>query len=339
MSHYTLAAIAEQIKATIYGDGDTNITGIATLNSAEFGQISFLDNLSYKSYLATTKASAVILKQEFVADCPTAALIVDEPYLSYAKVANLFANNKPVKPGIHPTAIIDPSAEIASTATVGAYCVIGANVKIAAHTVVGPHGYIGEQTIIGAHGYLAPKVTIYKNTIIGQKVIIHSGAIIASDGFGYANDKGSWYKIPQLGGIVIGDEVEIGANSCIDRGALADTIIGKGVKIDNLVQIAHNVLIGDHTAIAACVAIAGSVKIGKHCMIGGCSAIAGHLEIADRVYLTGKAMVTTSIKQSGIYSSGTGLQPNKEWHKSVVRFRQLDKIARKVVELERRFKP
>ena len=339
MSHYTLAEIASQIKATVHGDGDTKITGIAPLNSAESGQISFLDNLSYKQYLATTKASAVILKPEFAAECPTAALIVDEPYLSYAKVANLFAHNKRINPGIHPTAIIDPSAEIASTATVGAYCVIGANVKIAEHTVVEPHGYIGEQTIIGAHSYLAPKVTIYKNTTIGQKVIIHSGATIASDGFGYVNDKGSWYKIPQLGGVIIEDEVEIGANTCIDRGALANTIIGKGVKIDNLVQIAHNVVIGDHTAIAACAAIAGSTKIGKYCMIGGCSAIAGHLEIADRVYLTGKAMVTTSIKQPGIYSSGTGLQPNKEWHKSVARFRQLDKIARKVIELERAFKP
>jgi len=338
MSHYSLAAIAEQIAAKLQGDGDIEITGIAPLDSAEPNQISFLDNSSYKQYLATTKASAVILKQEFVAEYRGAALIVDNPYLSYAKVANLFANNKLVKPGIHPTAIVDPSAEIADTATVGAYCVIAANVRIGDYTIIEPHAYIGEQTVIGPHGYLAPKVTIYKNTTIGQKVIIHSGVSIASDGFGYANDKGKWHKIPQLGGVVIGDEVEIGANSCIDRGALNNTVIGNGVKLDNLVQIAHNVIIGEHTAIAACAAIAGSTKIGKYCMIGGCSAIGGHLEIADKVCLTGKAMVTNSIKQPGVYSSCTGVQPNKEWHKSVARFRQLDKIARKVTELERSLK-
>jgi len=339
MTSYTLAYLAEQVGGTLQGDGNILITGIASLDGAKLGQISFLDNPSYKPYLATTNASAIILAPQYAAECPKPALLVSDPYLTYAKIAELFAGKAVVKSGIHPTASIDPSAKIATSAAIGAFCVIGPQVVIGENTCIEAQCYLGENVSIGANCSLAPRVTIYKNTSVGQNVIIHSGTTIASDGFGYANDKGEWHKIPQLGGVIIGDDVEIGANTCIDRGALSNTIIGKGVKLDNLVQIAHNAVIGDHTAIAALVAIAGSTKIGKYCMIGGCSAVSGHLEIADKVYLTGKSMVTHSIKQPGVYSSCTGIQANKDWHKSVARFRQLDKIARKVSQLERNLKP
>lgn len=335
MTCFSLAELTERAGARLRGDGNILITGLAPLNSAQPGQISFLDNPSYKQYLAATKASAVIISSQYADDCPTAALIVDNPYLTYAKIANLFIESKALLPGIHPSAQIDSTATIAKTAKIGANCIIGANALIGEQVIIEPNCYIGDNTIIGSGSYLAPRVTIYRDTKIGQRVIIHSGATIASDGFGYANENGKWYKVPQLGGVIIGDEVEIGANTCIDRGALNDTIIGNGVKLDNLIQVAHNVVIGDHTAIAACVAIAGSTKIGRYCMIGGCSAIGGHLEIVDKVYLTGRAMVSHSIRQPGVYSSCTGLQPNKEWHKSVARFRQLDKIARKVTEIDK----
>jgi UDP-3-O-[3-hydroxymyristoyl] glucosamine N-acyltransferase len=336
MAVFSLATIAEKIGATLQGSGETVITGVAPLQSAKPGELSFLDNLSYKKYLTTTKASAVILAPQSAEHCLTVALIVANPYLAYAKAAELFVSKPVASKGIHPTAIIDPSAQLADTVSIGAYTIVGANVVIGEHTVVGAHCYIGDNSQIGAYGQLAPRVSIYQNTHIGQKVIIHSGAVIAADGFGYANDKGNWCKVPQLGGVEIGNEVEIGANTCIDRGALNNTRIGNGVKLDNLIQIGHNVVIGDHTAIAACAAIAGSTKIGSYCMIGGASGIGGHLEITDRVLLTGKSMVTNSIKQPGIYSSGTGSLPNKEWRKNVARFRQLDNIVRKLNQLERR---
>lgn len=332
---YILAVLAQHVGATIQGDSNITITGIAPLHSAKLNQISFLDNPIYKKYLTETNASAVILAPQYANMCPITALIVDNPYLAYAKIATLFTANNETKPGIHPTAIIDSTAEIAQSVSIGPYCIIGPQVTIDEQTIIGANCYIGEDTHIGRGCHLAPRVTIYKNTKIGHNVIIHSGAVIASDGFGYANDQGQWFKIPQLGGVEIMDEVEIGANTCIDRGALNNTLIGKGVKLDNLVQIAHNVVIGDYTAIAGCVGIAGSTKIGSYCMIGGATGISGHLEITDRVYLTGMSMVTQSIEQPGIYSSGTSLLPNNQWHKSVIRFKQLDKLARKVHKLER----
>lgn len=332
---YTLAVLAQRIGATVQGDSSVIITGIAPLQSAKLNQISFLDNSAYKKYLAETKASAVILSPQYAHMSPVATLIVDNPYLAYAKIAHLFAVSSSTSTGIHPTAVVDASAKIASSASIGPYCVIGPRVSIAEQTVIEAHCYIGEDTVIGTNCYIAPRVSIYKNTQVGNKVIIHSGAVIAADGFGYANEQGQWLKIPQLGGVEIKDEVEIGANTCIDRGALNNTIIGKGVKLDNLVQIAHNVVIGDYTAIAGCVGIAGSTKIGSYCMIGGATGISGHLEIADRVYLTGMSMVTQSIEQPGVYSSGTGILPNKQWHKSVIRFKQFDKFVRKLHQLER----
>lgn len=313
---YSLTKIAELLNAKVHGDAGCVITGISTLDNAKAGEITFLDNTRYQKYLNQTKASAVILKSNYLEECPTNAVIMDNPYLGFAKVAELF-DSRPKPTGIHPTAIIAANCEIHPTANIGPYCVIEENVKIGAHCVLHPH------------------VTIYTDTQIGHRTIIHSGVVIGSDGFGFANDKGVWHKVPQLGGVTIGDDVEIGANTTIDRGALSNTIIENGVKLDNHIQIGHNVHVGAHTAIAACTAIAGSVRIGKNCMIGGNTGIAGHLELADRVIITGMSRVTGSIHQAGVYSSGSPIQPNNEWRKNSVRMRQLDDLARKVKSMEK----
>jgi UDP-3-O-[3-hydroxymyristoyl] glucosamine N-acyltransferase len=236
--------------------------------------------------------------------------------------------------GIHPSAVIDPSARIAASATVGAYCVIGADVVIGENTVLGAHCVVGAGCIIGARSFFHANVTLYHHVVLGNNVVIHGGAVIGADGFGFAPDGQRWQKIHQLGGVVIGDNVDIGANTCIDRGALDDTVIGNNVIIDNLVQIAHNVKIGNGTAIAACVGIAGSTEIGQHCTIAGAVGIVGHLRIADRVHITAKSLVTGSISKSGSYSSGTALTETKAWRKNAVRFSQLDALFQRVRALE-----
>ena len=218
----------------------------------------------------------------------------------------------------------------------GAFAVIESGARIAAGVTVGAHCFIGARCEIGADGWLAPRVTLYHDVRIGERVVIQSGAVIGGEGFGFANAKGIWHKIAQVGGVLIGDDVEIGVNTAVDRGALADTVIGNGVKLDNQIQIAHNVQIGDHTAMAACVGISGSTKIGKHCMLAGGVGLVGHIEICDNVFITGMTMVTHSITEPGAYSSGTAMQPAAEWRKSAARLRQLDDMARRLKQLEKR---
>lgn len=222
------------------------------------------------------------------------------------------------------------------TASVGAFVVIESGAQIAADVTIGAHCVIGARSVIGEGGWLAPRVTLYHDVRIGKRVVIQSGAVLGGEGFGFANSKGIWHKIAQVGGVTIGDDVEIGVNTAIDRGALADTIIGNGVKLDNQIQIAHNVQVGDHTAMAACVGISGSTKIGKHCMLAGGVGLVGHIEICDNVFLTGMTMVTHSITEPGAYSSGTAMQPAAEWRKSAARIRQLDDLARRLRQLEKR---
>lgn len=334
-SSYTLAEIAHHLGAECRGDGHCLISGIASLQTAQAGQITFLDKSSYRRYLSDTQASAVILSADNAGFCKVNALITPNPYLAYAKTAALFIKPHSISPGIHPTAIIGSHCEIDPTASIGPYCVIAENTHIAAHTIIGAHCNIGSRVQIGANSHLWPRVTLYSDVQLKQRVIIHSGAVIGSDGFGNAQDQGQWHKVPHLGGVLIGNDVEIGANTTIDRGALGNTIIGNGVKLDNQIQIAHNVEIGDHTAIAGCVGIAGSAVIGKYCMIGGGTGITGHIEITDRVLITGMSQVMKSIKTPGIYSSGTGMMKNADWHKSVVRFRHLDELATRIHHLEK----
>lgn len=337
-THYTLEEIANRLGLELKGDGTCRIRGMATLLKAEAEEISFLANPKYRRYLPETQASAVIVKEADWPLCPTNALLSRDPYLSYAQLASFWAEDEGLLehiPGIHPTAVVASSARIDPTASIGPHVVIGDWVEIGPRVSVGAGSVIGSRSQLSEGVFLHPRVTLYPKVKIGERSVLHSGVVVGSDGFGFANDAGKWIKIPQKGGVQIGAHVEIGANTTIDCGALDDTWIGDGVKLDNQIQIGHNVRIGEHTIVAGCVGIAGSTEIGAHCAIGGASGIAGHLVIADQVVVAGMSMVTQSIQKPGVYSSGTGLLPNSEWRKAVVRFRQLDDLSRRVTKMEK----
>ncbi|WP_417539368.1 UDP-3-O-(3-hydroxymyristoyl)glucosamine N-acyltransferase [Marinobacter sp.] len=333
---YRLGEIAEALGAELRGDPEIQVSGLATLQAAGPDQLSFLANPTYAKHLGETQAAAVILSPAAADDCPTNVLVLANPYLGYARLSHWFDPAPIAPPGIHPAAVVDSSATVATSASIGPNAVIEAEVVIGEAVVIGAGSVIGSRTSIGAGSIIRPRVTLAHDVVIGQRCHILSGAVIGSDGFGFANEKGQWHRIAQLGRVVLGDDVEVGANTTIDRGALDDTVIGSGVKLDNLIQIAHNVHIGDHCAMAAMVGIAGSTKIGSHCVFGGASGVAGHLEIASQVHLTGMTLVTGDIREPGVYSSGTSADTNRQWRKNAVRFRQLDTLARRVKELEKK---
>jgi UDP-3-O-[3-hydroxymyristoyl] glucosamine N-acyltransferase len=330
-----LGQLAEFLGATLRGSADKEITGLATLQEAGPGQVSFLANPHYRKFLGTTHAAAVLIKPADAEGYAGDALLIADPYLAYARISHLFDPKPKSAAGIHPTAVVAEDALVDATASVGAYAVIESGARIAAGVTIGAHCYIGARSVIGEGGWLAPRVTLYHDVRVGQRVVIQSGAVLGGEGFGFANEKGVWQKIAQIGGVTIGDDVEIGVNTAIDRGAMDDTRIGNGVKLDNQIQIAHNVQVGDHTAMAACVGISGSAKIGKHCMLAGGVGLVGHIEICDGVFITGMTMVTRSITEPGSYSSGTAMQPAAEWRKSAARIRQLDDMARRLQQLEK----
>ena len=337
---YKLSEIASYIGAKIRGDSKAIVTNIATLQNAKSNSLSFLAHSQYKKYLSNTKACAVIINEGDLADCKTNALLIADPYLGYAKVTSLFVDDN-VHIGkriVHPTTTIAASAKISSNVVIEANAVIEDYVQIDNNVRIGAGCYIGRNTVIGENSIIKPNASILRDVFIGKNVSIGSGAVIGEDGFGFANDNGKWLKIQQLGGVIIQDNVNVGANSCVDRGALEDTIIAEGAIIDNHVQIAHNVYIGKYTAIAGCTGIAGSTKIGDYCLIGGGACIAGHLEIASRVYITGAAMITTSISEEGSSygAMGNGTITIKEWRKCAARYRQLDKIAKRLTALEKK---
>jgi UDP-3-O-[3-hydroxymyristoyl] glucosamine N-acyltransferase len=335
--NYSLQEIAHAIGATVHGDTNYIISGINSLAEANAKQISFLDNPKYQPQLATTHAGAVILAAEHLSECPSNALVTPQPYVAYAKIAQLFwAKPKPTI-GIHPTAIIHETAQIKKGVSIGPYAVIGQGVIIGENSVIGSHCSIDNDCEIGESTELAARVTLYYQVKIGNHCIIHSGVVIGSDGFGFAPNQSTYEKIPQLGRVIIEDHVEIGANTTIDRGALSDTFIAAGVKLDNQIQIGHNVKIGANTVIAGCTGIAGSTEIGKNCMIGGATGIAGHIKISDHVMLTGMAAVTNSIHDPGVYSSGTGLLPRAKWQKVVARLRHLNDLAKTVQKIKKVF--
>ncbi|MDX2164010.1 MAG: UDP-3-O-(3-hydroxymyristoyl)glucosamine N-acyltransferase [Gammaproteobacteria bacterium] len=314
---YSLSDISTLIKIPFEGDPNTKISGVGTLQQAGTHHITFLDNPRYRKYLANTKAGAVVLSEDNKAFAKTPVLISKNPYLDFARILQLFDQRPLPDVGIHPTAVVGKNCKIDSTARIGAHCIIG------------------DSCVIGAESCLWPRVTLYDGTQIGDRVIIHSGAVLGSDGFGNAHDGTKWIKVPQLGRVIIKNNVEIGANTTIDRGALEDTILEEGVRVDNQVQIAHNVRIGAHTAIAGCVGIAGSTTIGKHCLIGGGTGITGHIDICDGVMLAGMTGVTKSITEPGVYSSVISAQKNLAWRKTVVRLRHLDKLFERVERLEK----
>jgi UDP-3-O-[3-hydroxymyristoyl] glucosamine N-acyltransferase len=292
-------------------------------------------NPLYKKYLSATEASAVILLQEDAKDCPRNALICRDPYYAYAKIAAFF-NDKPKQViGIHPSAVVGEHCQIHPTVSIGANCVISDHAKLAEGVVIEPGCVIGAFSEIDEHSHLHANVTLYHKIKLGKRVSIGSGTVIGSDGFGIAKNKGVWHKVPQLGAVRIGNDVEVGANCAIDRGAIEDTVIERGVKLDNLIQIGHNVRIGENTAMAANVGVSGSTTIGKNCLIGGSAGFAGHLTIADNVVVTGGAAITKSIHEAGIYSSGVGgVVTNVEWRKNSARVNRLDHLIERVKTLE-----
>lgn len=333
---YTLAQLTQGLDVTIKGDPDCLIDGVGTIQDSVAGRIAFLMNPLYKKHLPMTKASAVILCADDANECPANAVICRDPYFIYTQIAAFFNDKPQPKPGtVHPTAVIGQNCQIDPSVSLGANCVISDNVKLAADVIIGPGCVIGDSSEIGEGSRLEANVTLYHKIIIGRHVLIASGTVIGSDGFGIAKHKGVWHKVPQLGRVVIEDHVEIGSNCSIDRGAIGDTVIAEGAKLDNLIQVGHNVRIGENTAIAGCVGISGSTTIGSNCLIGGKAAFAGHITVADNVVITGRTDVSKSIREPGIYSSGVGgLVTNLEWRKSSARFHRLEGLFQRVKELE-----
>ena len=331
---YQLSELASRLGGNLSGEPAKRIRGLSTLKSAGPDSLSFFANARYLSDLRSTRAGAVLVSPEFSDQCPVACIEVEDPYLAFARASQLFDWRPAVKAGVHPTAVIDPGARVAATAEIGPHAVIESGAEVGDYVVVGPGSVVGRDARVGDRSRLEANVTLYPNVRIGTDVLIHSGAVIGSDGFGFARSETGWEKICQLGGVVIGDRVEIGAGVTIDRGALDDTCIEAGVKLDNQIQVAHNVSIGRDTAMAGCTAVAGSTRIGERCTIAGLSGITGHLEIADDTHITAMTLVSRSIKQPGVYSSGTGLEPHRQWKRNVVRFRQLDELAQRVRKLE-----
>lgn len=341
MQSFTLQQLADHLGLTLSAGSETPvqpgqiISGLGTLESAESGEISFLANSNYQKYLPETKASAVLVKPEHASLSPVTCLVTDNPYVAFARLSQLFDPVRMEEAQIHPAASIHPDAVLGKGVSVGAGAVIEAGVTIGDGSVIEANSVIGKDSVLGHDCHIFPNVTIYHGVSIGNAVRIHSSTVIGADGFGFANEKGKWIRIAQLGSVIIGDFVEIGSNTNIDRGALDDTVIGSQVIIDSQVQIAHNVRIGDGCAIAGCTGIAGSARIGNYCMIAGAANIAGHISLCDGVTITMCTSVTKDITEPGSYSSGTLMMPNRNWRKNVIRFSQLDQLAKRIRQLEK----
>jgi UDP-3-O-[3-hydroxymyristoyl] glucosamine N-acyltransferase len=329
-----LGELAGRLGGELRGDPDCMISSVASLERAGQGAISFLANRAYRKHLTATRASAVILEAAFADECPTATITVANPYAAYARAASLLSEAPVTRCGVHPSAVIGAGCEIASSAWVGPHCIVEDGVVIAAGVQLTGACFIGRDSHIGADCVLHAHVVISDGVRIGERVMLHPGVVIGSDGFGMAHEHGHWLKVPQLGSVRIGNDVEVGAGSTIDRGSLDDTIIADGVKLDNQVRVAHNVRIGAHTAIAACTGIAGSTRLGSHCRIGGGAGILGHLEITDQVVITAMTLVTKSITRPGVYSSGIPAQENAVWNRTNARLRRLDRLVRKMRKIE-----
>jgi UDP-3-O-[3-hydroxymyristoyl] glucosamine N-acyltransferase len=331
---YRLADIAARFGGRLLGDADVAVRQIATLDSARKHHISFLSNSKYRAQLAATQAGAVILGEADADATPLPRIVCDNPYAYFAKVSALLNPLPQAVPGIHASAVIGEGARIDASAHVGAHVAIGAGAAIGAGCVIMEGCSIGERTMIGANARLYPRVVVYHDCVIGNNLIAHSGTVIGADGFGMAMEDGRWLKVPQIGRVVIGDDVEIGANTTIDRGALDDTVIEEGVKLDNQIQVAHNVRIGAHTAIAGCVGIAGSTSIGRYCRIGGSAGILGHLQIADNVDISSFTLVNKSIREPGSYTGIFPFSRDEKWRKNAAQLRHLDELAGKVKALQ-----
>lgn len=330
---YRLDEIVERFGGDLIGDGTLRVRQVASLEKALSDQIAFLANPKYRKQLQATQAGALILSPAAAQACDRPRIVCANPYAYFARVARLLNPPRETPPGMHPSAVVETGLPPGVSVGAGAY--VGTGARIGEGTVIGPGCVVGQGVILGAGSLLYANVTLYPGCIVGARAIIHSGAVIGADGFGLAReDDGSWSKIPQIGRVLIGDDVEIGANTTIDRGALDDTVIEDGVKLDNQIQIAHNVHIGAHTAMAGCVGVAGSARIGRRCTVGGAAMILGHLTIADDVNVSAATLVTKSIAERGTYSGGMPFEPHRKWLKNAVHLRQLDAMADRIRALE-----
>ena len=326
----------------LIGDPSLTITRIGPLHGADGATLSFLSNLRYREQLVGSQAGCVIvgLDSRGVAAARGAAIVCEDPYLAYARLTQWWAaqSKRPAAPGVHASAVIEEGVTLASGASIGALAFVGRGARIGAGAVVGVQCHVGEDAALGAGSWLKPRVVLADACRIGARSIVHSGAVIGADGFGFAPTEGRWEKIEQLGGVVIGDDVEIGANTCIDRGALDDTVLEDGVKLDNLVQIGHNVRVGAHSAFAGCVGVAGSARIGRHCTAGGGAIILGHLELCDHVHITAATVITRSIHKPGRYSGLFPFDDNASWEKNAATLRQLHSLRDRLRALEKNTK-
>lgn len=335
---YTLAKLAESCGGELRGDGDISIREVATIQNAGGEAITFLSNPHYRRYLAETHAAAVILSPTDADACHVPALVSSNPYLLYAKVATLLNARPAAVKGVHANATVHETAIVPASAWIGPGAVLDAGVKISDNVFIGPNCVLQAGVQVGENSRLVANVTLCHEVCVGKRAIIHPGVVIGADGFGFARDGEVWTKVPQLGSVTIKDDVEIGANTTIDRGALEDTVIENGVKLDNQIQIGHNVYIGEHTIVAGCVGISGSSRIGKRCMLGGSVGVVGHLEICDDVTITGMTVVSHSIRDPGVYSGSMPMDTSARWRKNTARLRQLDELARRLIAIEKKIK-
>ena len=331
----TLGQLAVRFGCELRGDPSTTVSSVATLAAAGAGQLAFLANRRYAVHLATTQASAVILDEASAAGCPVAALVCPEPYAAYARIAALLHPPPAALPGIHPSAVVDPRAQVDASASIGACSFIGPGAQIGARSLVGPGCIIEADVTVAEDVQLIARVTLCRGISIGARTVVQPGAVIGGDGFGFALERGSWVKVPQVGSVRIGSDVEIGSNTTIDRGAIEDTVLEDDVRVDNLVQIGHNVRIGAHTAIAGCAGISGSATIGARCQIGGAVGIVGHLTICDDVAITGLSMVSRSIGEPGVYGSGIPVEKVEVWRRIIGRLKRLEPQEKRLRGVER----
>jgi UDP-3-O-[3-hydroxymyristoyl] glucosamine N-acyltransferase len=333
---YSLQEIVSQLGGELVGDGDVLIKRVASLSSAELGQISFFVDLKYRALLANTQASAVIVSHKNRNATNLPRIVIENPYAYFAKVSALLNPQVFVEKGIAAGATVDSRARIPASCAIGANCFVGRGVVLGENVTLASGCVVGDGVSIGDNTSLQANVVIYADCIVGKNCTLLAGAVIGADGFGYAEENGGWIKIPQVGRVVIGDDVDVGVNTTIDRGALDDTIIEDGVKLDNLIQIGHNCRIGAHTIIAGCVGIAGSARIGRHCRIGGAAMILGHLEIADNVVISPGSMITRSLSKADTYTALMPFQLHQEWLKTAANIRRLGALSERIKWLEKK---
>jgi len=334
----TLGELAAQFGCELVGDPQVKVESVATLSNAGTGQLSFLANVSYRDQLQTTRAAAVLVRENDVDACPVAALVSDDPYFAYARIAAELHPPPAVIPGIHDAASVEAGANVDQSAQISANVSIDASSSVGAGVFVGPGVVIGPKCHVGSHSQIMANVTLVENVVLGERCIVHPNSVVGSDGFGNVQTQDGWVKVPQVGGVRIGNDVEIGANTTIDRGSIDNTIIGDGARLDNLIQIAHNVVIGAHTAIAAQAGIAGSTVIGERCMFAGQSGVVGHIRICDDVIVGGATVITKNIDEPGFYAGTFPGEKVRDWKRKVARFRRMDELVKRVSELEKRAK-